>query len=126
MFVSFNNDLIFCFRFSSGSRVYSRELRKSTYYFIFCPLTEPVDRVREVDNSTFCLLSPTRSIKPFAQTGYVASAAGKPTTAVSSDLQPPPTLPPWEGRSIATPKLRLVEFSAFMEHHTEPDTVSVP
>lgn len=64
------------------------------------------------------------SVKPFAQTGYGAGATVKPATTVSADLQPPPTSPPWEGRAIATHKLRLVEFSAFMEHHTEPDTVS--
>lgn len=65
------------------------------------------------------------SVKPFAQGGY----PGKPSTAVSGavvgggDLQAPPP-PPWEGRAIATHKLRLVEFSAFMEQHREPDTVS--
>lgn len=65
------------------------------------------------------------SIKPFAQTGYSSSGTGKPATTVSTDLQPPPMLPPWEGRAIATHKLRLVEFSGFLEHHVEPDTVSI-
>ena len=32
--------------------------------------------------------------------------------------------PPWEGRSIATHKLRLIEFSAFVEAQRDPDTVS--
>jgi hypothetical protein len=61
------------------------------------------------------------SVKPFAQPGY----AGKPATAVSSSdmsLQAPPP-PPWEGRAIATHKLRLVEFSAFMEQQRDADTV---
>lgn len=61
-------------------------------------------------------------MKPFAQPGY----AGKPATAVSSSdmsLQAPPP-PPWEGRAIATHKLRLVEFSAFMEQQRDADTVS--
>jgi len=61
-------------------------------------------------------------VKPFAQPGY----AGKPATAVSSSdmsLQAPPP-PPWEGRAIATHKLRLVEFSAFMEQQRDADTVS--
>jgi len=60
-------------------------------------------------------------VKPFAQPGY----AGKPATAVSSSdmsLQAPPP-PPWEGRAIATHKLRLVEFSAFMEQQRDADTV---
>ena len=63
----------------------------------------------------------TYSVKPFAQPGY----AGKPATAVSSSdmsLQAPPP-PPWEGRAIATHKLRLVEFSAFMEQQRDADTV---
>ena len=30
--------------------------------------------------------------------------------------------PAWQGRSIATQKLRLVEFSAFVESQGEPDT----
>lgn len=36
---------------------------------------------------------------------------------------PPPTVPPWEGRAIATHRLRLVEFSAFMEQQRDTDTV---
>ena len=36
-----------------------------------------------------------------------------------------PTPPPaWQGRSIAGPKLRLVEFSAFVEQPQESDVVS--
>lgn len=62
----------------------------------------------------------SQDVKPFAQPGY----AGKPATAVSSSdmsLQAPPP-PPWEGRAIATHKLRLVEFSAFMEQQRDADT----
>ena len=40
------------------------------------------------------------------------------------DLTPPAPPPPWEGRAIATHKLRLVEFSAFLEQQRDPDTVS--
>lgn len=44
----------------------------------------------------------------------------------SSDMAlqaaPPPA---WEGRAIATHKLRLVEFSAFMEQQRDADTVSM-
>lgn len=41
-------------------------------------------------------------------------------------LQPvePAPPPPWQGRSIAGPKLRLVEFSAFVEQPQESDVVS--
>lgn len=48
-----------------------------------------------------------------------AVAAGyEPTTA------PTPTAPAWQGRSIGTSKLRLVEFSAFLEQQRDPDSVS--
>lgn len=63
------------------------------------------------------------SVKPFPQASY---PAGKPATAVSSGdvsaLQAPPP-PPWEGRAIATHKLRLVEFSAFMEAQNREEVV---
>lgn len=67
----------------------------------------------------------SQDVKPFPQSSY---PAGKPATAVSSGdplaiagVQAPPP-PPWEGRAIATHKLRLVEFSAFMEQHRDADT----
>ncbi|KAK9731257.1 YAP binding domain [Popillia japonica] len=57
----------------------------------------------------------SQDVKPFPQSSY---PAGKPSTAVSQSdvgaLQAPHP-PVWEGRAIATHKLRLVEFSAFME-----------
>jgi transcriptional enhancer factor len=33
-----------------------------------------------------------------------------------------PSSPAWQGRSIATQKLRMVEFSAYVEHHRDPET----
>ena len=33
--------------------------------------------------------------------------------------------PPWQGRSISGPKLRLVEFSAFLEQQRDHDNVCV-
>lgn len=66
----------------------------------------------------------THSVKPFSQSAY---AAGKPAAAVSSPdmaLQAAPP-PAWEGRAIATHKLRLVEFSAFMEQQRDADNVSI-
>lgn len=38
---------------------------------------------------------------------------------------PAPSVPAWQGRSIGTTKLRLVEFSAFLEQQRDPDSVSV-
>lgn len=59
------------------------------------------------------------SVKPFPGAGYKGvPGVGVPT---GTDVAPPP---PWEGRAIATHKLRLVEFSAFVEHPRDPDTVS--
>ncbi|XP_043242980.1 transcriptional enhancer factor TEF-1-like isoform X1 [Amphibalanus amphitrite] len=57
-----------------------------------------------------------QDVKPFAQSPY--GVAGRPpSSAADMSLlgQPQPPAPAWEGRSIATQKLRLVEYSAFME-----------
>lgn len=58
------------------------------------------------------------SIKPFSQQPYGSS---KPATAVSGDIDTghPPAQAAWEGRSIATHKFRLLEFSAYMEVQRE-------
>ena len=58
--------------------------------------------------------STSQDVKPFAQPGYPV-VSGKTATAVSaieSNLQ---TQHSWEGRSIATQKFRLVEFSAYLD-----------
>lgn len=36
-----------------------------------------------------------------------------------------PGAPPWQGRSIASSKLRMLEFSAFLEQPQDPETVSI-
>lgn len=36
-----------------------------------------------------------------------------------------PGAPPWQGRSIASSKLRMLEFSAFLEQPQDPETVSM-
>lgn len=43
--------------------------------------------------------------------------------ASSVELLSSTSLPPWEGRAIATNKLRLVELSAFMETTRDPENV---
>uniref|UniRef100_A0A674N860 TEA domain transcription factor 1 n=1 Tax=Takifugu rubripes TaxID=31033 RepID=A0A674N860_TAKRU len=63
------------------------------------------------------------SIKPFTQQAYPIQPAV--TTALSSyepTTAPTPTAPAWQGRSIGTSKLRLVEFSAFLEQQRDPDS----
>lgn len=65
--------------------------------------------------------STSQDVKPFAQPGY--PPGGKTATAVSAidgNLQ---AQHPWEGRSIATQKFRLVEFSAYLDLSAD-DTVS--
>jgi transcriptional enhancer factor len=65
--------------------------------------------------------STSQDVKPFAQPGYPGGT--KTATAVSTidgNLQ---TQHPWEGRSIATQKFRLVEFSAYLDLNTD-ETVS--
>lgn len=103
--------VLFFYYSSSGNLVYSLELAKSKQlimsitYVIICGFN--------------C------SVKPFAQAAY---PAGKPATAVSAgEVGPLQTAPPpvWEGRAIATHKLRLVEYSAFMESQNRDEAVSV-
>ncbi|XP_070542601.1 transcriptional enhancer factor TEF-1-like isoform X2 [Ptychodera flava] len=60
----------------------------------------------------------SQDIKPFsgAQPYPVGSSAG-------SDFTAGPGAPPaWEGRSIGTPKLRMVEFSAYLEQQRDPES----
>uniref|UniRef100_A0A668SNS9 TEA domain-containing protein n=1 Tax=Oreochromis aureus TaxID=47969 RepID=A0A668SNS9_OREAU len=65
-------------------------------------------------------------IKPFTQQPYPIQPAV--TTAISSfepTAAPAPTAPAWQGRSIGTSKLRLVEFSAFLEQQRDPDSADL-
>uniref|UniRef100_G3PT15 TEA domain transcription factor 1 n=1 Tax=Gasterosteus aculeatus aculeatus TaxID=481459 RepID=G3PT15_GASAC len=62
----------------------------------------------------------SQDIKPFTQQAYPI----QPVTTAISSYEPTgaPTAPAWQGRSIGTSKLRLVEFSAFLEQQRDPDT----
>uniref|UniRef100_A0A8C9SLY3 TEA domain family member 3 a n=1 Tax=Scleropages formosus TaxID=113540 RepID=A0A8C9SLY3_SCLFO len=70
------------------------------------------------------------SIKPFAQTPY--SSLQGPVPSPLSTYEPlAPPLPPaatavpvWQDRTIASSKLRMLEYSAFMEVQRDPDTYS--
>ncbi|XP_041426464.1 TEA domain transcription factor 4 S homeolog isoform X3 [Xenopus laevis] len=69
---------------------------------------------------------PTQDIKPFSQPPYPLQSAAPPPAvpgynATPASLSPIPSGPAWQGRSIGTPKLRMVEFLAFMEQQGEPD-----
>ena len=56
------------------------------------------------------------SVKPYGATGYGLDA--KPPT--SNEMTPS-----WQGRSIAGQKLRLVEFSAYIDQQREGDQVGI-
>ncbi|UYV70625.1 TEAD4 [Cordylochernes scorpioides] len=58
---------------------------------------------------------PSEDIKPFSSQTYTAAMLGKTPDL----LTPPPSLLPFESRSIASSKLRLIEFTAFMECRAE-------
>ncbi|KAK3535241.1 hypothetical protein QTP70_005031, partial [Hemibagrus guttatus] len=63
----------------------------------------------------------SQDIKPFTQQAYPIQAA----TALSG-YEPPrapaATPPAWQGRSIGTSKLRLIEFSSFLEQERDPES----
>uniref|UniRef100_A0AAQ6A5Q3 TEA domain-containing protein n=1 Tax=Amphiprion ocellaris TaxID=80972 RepID=A0AAQ6A5Q3_AMPOC len=69
---------------------------------------------------------PGAGVRPFTQQPYPIQPAV--TTAISSyepTAAPGPTAPAWQGRSIGTSKLRLVEFSAFLEQQRDPDSADL-
>ena len=55
-------------------------------------------------------------MKPHYGPGYGLDI--KPPTSMSNEVQPA-----WQNRSIAGPKIRLVEFSAFLEQQRDADSV---
>nr|XP_046208012.1 transcriptional enhancer factor TEF-3-like [Oncorhynchus gorbuscha] len=64
-------------------------------------------------------------IKPFSQQSYAMQTSGPPPiTGYESmaGLSMSPGAPPWQGRSIASSKLRMLEFSAFLEQPQDPET----
>ncbi|XP_051517349.1 transcriptional enhancer factor TEF-5-like isoform X2 [Myxocyprinus asiaticus] len=73
---------------------------------------------------------PSQDIKPFAQSPYSTLQPQLPTPLSSYEPLPtpfPPTataVPVWQDRTIASAKLRMLEYSAFMEVQRDPDTYS--
>uniref|UniRef100_A0A668SPK2 TEA domain-containing protein n=1 Tax=Oreochromis aureus TaxID=47969 RepID=A0A668SPK2_OREAU len=51
-----------------------------------------------------------------------AGVRALPAPRFEPTAAPAPTAPAWQGRSIGTSKLRLVEFSAFLEQQRDPDS----
>uniref|UniRef100_A0A9J8C4M3 TEA domain-containing protein n=1 Tax=Cyprinus carpio carpio TaxID=630221 RepID=A0A9J8C4M3_CYPCA len=60
-------------------------------------------------------------IKPFSQQNFVMQATGYDSTM---GLSMSSGAPPWQGRSIASSRLRMLEFSAFLEQPQDPETVN--
>ncbi|XP_066479440.1 transcriptional enhancer factor TEF-5 isoform X4 [Tiliqua scincoides] len=71
---------------------------------------------------------PSQDIKPFAQPAYPIQPPMPPSLASYEPLAPLPpaasAVPVWQDRTIASTKLRLLEYSAFMEVQRDPETYS--
>uniref|UniRef100_A0A8D3B1A9 TEA domain family member 1a n=1 Tax=Scophthalmus maximus TaxID=52904 RepID=A0A8D3B1A9_SCOMX len=81
-------------------------------------------QVTPARSDTQCSL---RDIKPFSQQAYSVQTAG--TTTISG-YEPPTSAqthrePAWQGRSIGTTKLRLVEFSSFLETQRDQEAADL-
>ncbi|XP_037629379.1 transcriptional enhancer factor TEF-5-like isoform X4 [Sebastes umbrosus] len=72
----------------------------------------------------------SHAIKPFAQPPYPSLSGPLPQSIPSYEpLAPPPppsatAVPVWQDRTIASSKLRMLEYSAFMEVQRDPDNYS--
>uniref|UniRef100_A0A4W3GFV2 TEA domain transcription factor 1 n=1 Tax=Callorhinchus milii TaxID=7868 RepID=A0A4W3GFV2_CALMI len=55
-------------------------------------------------------------------TGQPGSSQDNSKSGYETTAAPAPSVPAWQGRSIGTSKLRLVEFSAFLEQQRDPDS----
>ncbi|XP_074534470.1 TEA domain family member 3 b isoform X4 [Halichoeres trimaculatus] len=72
----------------------------------------------------------SHAIKPFAQPPYSSLSGPVPQPITSYEpLAPPPppsatAVPVWQDRTIASSKLRMLEYSAFMEVQRDPDNYS--
>ncbi|XP_055016845.1 TEA domain family member 3 b isoform X3 [Boleophthalmus pectinirostris] len=73
---------------------------------------------------------PSQDIKPFAQPPYTTLPGPVQSLQTGYEpLAPPPAptataVPVWQDRTIASSKLRMLEYSAFMEVQRDPDTYS--
>ncbi|CAG07362.1 unnamed protein product, partial [Tetraodon nigroviridis] len=71
-------------------------------------------------------LPPPPSIKPFAQPPYTTLPTSHPAPISYEPMSPPRpaavTAPVWQDRTIASSKLRLMEYSAFLETQKDRET----
>ncbi|XP_060020314.1 transcriptional enhancer factor TEF-3 isoform X2 [Lagenorhynchus albirostris] len=68
----------------------------------------------------------SHDVKPFSQQTYTVQPSlplpGFESPAGASPSPSAPPAPPWQGRSVASPKLWMLEFSAFLERQQDPET----
>ncbi|XP_059578675.1 transcriptional enhancer factor TEF-1 isoform X4 [Alligator mississippiensis] len=65
----------------------------------------------------------SQDVKPFVQQAYpIQPSVTAPLSGFEPASAPAPSVPAWQGRSIGTTKLRLVEFSAFLEQQRDPES----
>ncbi|KAK2506705.1 hypothetical protein MC885_018874, partial [Smutsia gigantea] len=69
----------------------------------------------------------SHDVKPFSQQTYAVQPS-LPRPGFESPAGPTPSpsappAPPWQGRSVASSKLWMLEFSAFLEQQQDPDTI---
>ncbi|XP_029437989.1 transcriptional enhancer factor TEF-1 isoform X3 [Rhinatrema bivittatum] len=65
----------------------------------------------------------SQDVKPFVQQTYpIQPTITAPISGFEPASAPAPSVPAWQGRSIGTTKLRLVEFSAFLEQQRDSDS----
>ncbi|XP_046890960.1 transcriptional enhancer factor TEF-1-like isoform X2 [Hypomesus transpacificus] len=63
----------------------------------------------------------SQDVKPFTQQAYPIQTAVTTISAYEPPPAPSPSPPAWQGRSVGTTKLRLVQFSSFLEQQRGPD-----
>uniref|UniRef100_A0A8C9V3U4 TEA domain transcription factor 4 n=1 Tax=Scleropages formosus TaxID=113540 RepID=A0A8C9V3U4_SCLFO len=64
----------------------------------------------------------SRPAYPTAPGFWHGMLSGQPGAEDAAGLSASPNSPPWQGRSIASSKLRMLEFSAFLEYQQDPET----
>ncbi|XP_063495985.1 transcriptional enhancer factor TEF-3 isoform X1 [Symphalangus syndactylus] len=68
----------------------------------------------------------SHDVKPFSQQTYAVQPPlplpGFESPAAPAPSPSAPPAPPWQGRSVASSKLWMLEFSAFLEQQQDPDT----
>uniref|UniRef100_A0A8C7EGI9 TEA domain transcription factor 1 n=2 Tax=Aves TaxID=8782 RepID=A0A8C7EGI9_NOTPE len=68
----------------------------------------------------------SQDVKPFVQQAYpIQPSVTAPISGFEPTSAPAPSVPAWQGRSIGTTKLRLVEFSAFLEQQRDPESADL-